>query len=47
VHEVPAQVVVPTFAEPHAHLDRAFSTAITGWNRPVIACWADFGMLRG
>ena len=26
-------VIVPTFAEPHAHLDRAFSTAVTGWNR--------------
>jgi len=27
------QLIVPTFAEPHAHLDRAFSAAITGWNR--------------
>jgi cytosine deaminase len=33
VHDVPGRLVVPTFAEPHAHLDRAFSTAITGWNR--------------
>ncbi|HEY3240365.1 MAG TPA: amidohydrolase family protein [Acidimicrobiia bacterium] len=27
------RVVVPTFAEPHVHLDRAFSSAITGENR--------------
>jgi len=27
------RLVVPVFAEPHVHLDRAFSTAITGWNR--------------
>lgn len=25
--------VVPGFAEPHAHLDRPFRSAITGWNR--------------
>jgi cytosine/creatinine deaminase len=33
VRDVPDRLVVPTFAEPHVHLDRAFSTAITGWNR--------------
>jgi cytosine deaminase len=27
------RLIVPTFAEPHAHIDRAFSSAITGWNR--------------
>src|SRR5439155_16626877 len=27
------RVVVPAFAEPHAHLDRAFSHAITGVNQ--------------
>src|SRR5437588_4470148 len=27
------RLIVPTFAEPHAHLDRAFSSAVTGWNR--------------
>ena len=27
------RLIVPTFAEPHAHLDRAFSTSVTGWNR--------------
>jgi len=27
------QLIVPTFAEPHAHIDRAFSATITGWNR--------------
>jgi cytosine deaminase len=27
------RIVVPPFAEPHVHLDRAFSAAITGWNR--------------
>ena len=27
------RVVVPAFAEPHAHLDRAFSQAITGANQ--------------
>lgn len=27
------RVVVPPFAEPHVHLDRAFSSAITGQNR--------------
>src|SRR5688572_16813480 len=26
------RLIVPTFAEPHAHLDRAFSAAVTGWN---------------
>ena len=31
--DLAGQLIVPTFAEPHAHLDRAFSTAITGWNR--------------
>lgn len=29
----PGVIVVPAFAEPHAHLDRAFSTAVTGANR--------------
>ena len=29
----PGRLLVPTFAEPHAHLDRAFSSAVTGWNR--------------
>jgi len=32
VSDVPGPLIVPTFAEPHAHLDRAFSSAITGWN---------------
>lgn len=27
------RVVIPAFAEPHVHLDRAFSSAITGGNR--------------
>ena len=27
------RLIVATFAEPHAHLDRAFSSSITGWNR--------------
>jgi cytosine deaminase len=27
------RLIVPTFAEPHAHIDRAFSTSITGWNQ--------------
>ena len=27
------RLVVPTLAEPHVHLDRAFSLALTGWNR--------------
>ena len=31
--DVPSRLIVPTLAEPHAHLDRAFSSAITGWNR--------------
>jgi cytosine/creatinine deaminase len=26
------RLVVPAFAEPHTHLDRAFSSAVTGWN---------------
>ena len=33
VRDAPGRLIVPTFAEPHAHLDRAFSTAVTGWNR--------------
>jgi cytosine deaminase len=33
VREVPGRLVVPTFAEPHVHIDRAFSAAVTGWNR--------------
>jgi cytosine/creatinine deaminase len=33
VDDLPGRLIVPTFAEPHAHLDRAFSTSITGWNR--------------
>ncbi len=32
-HDASGRVVVPTFAEPHVHLDRAFSSAITGENR--------------
>lgn len=31
--DLAGRLLVPTFAEPHAHLDRAFSAAITGWNR--------------
>jgi cytosine deaminase len=31
--DLAGRLVVPTFAEPHAHLDRAFSSAVTGWNR--------------
>jgi cytosine/creatinine deaminase len=33
VSDVAGGVIVPTFAEPHVHLDRAFSAAVTGWNR--------------
>jgi cytosine deaminase len=33
VPQIADRLIVPTFAEPHAHLDRAFSSAITGWNR--------------
>ncbi len=32
-HDAGGRVVVPTFAEPHVHLDRAFTSAITGENR--------------
>src|SRR5207253_1318889 len=31
--DLAGRLIVPTFAEPHTHLDRAFSSAITGWNR--------------
>ncbi|MGH2689193.1 MAG: hypothetical protein ACRDKW_10360, partial [Actinomycetota bacterium] len=27
------RLVAPRFAEPHVHLDRAFSLSLTGWNR--------------
>lgn len=45
------RLVIPTFAEPHVHLDRAFSAVITGWNRSgsldeaVRLFKASFGMM--